>query len=220
MKNPQELGSHLRRKVGKHVIHETLGEYASQDFTLDLGCGHSPLAPIFPNRVGLDITVASGLNVVGDGHALPFKNATFEQIVCSEVLEHLADPHTAVSEMARVLKPGSRLLITTPFVYPLHEAPHDYQRFTQYGLRHLFEPYFEIHEIQALFTEEQTMAVLLQRIAFQREDNKLMRYFLMGIAHLLYRFPTTKSVRYQGLNRDQTGPFLTAGYFLLGTRRN
>lgn len=218
MITPQRIGTRLRHKVGKHVIHETIGTYASQDFTLDLGCGHSPLKVFFSNRIGLDIATVPGLDTVGDGHALPFASSVFDQIVCSEVLEHLVNPQIAVAEMFRVLKPRGQLLLTTPFVYPLHEAPHDYQRFTQYGLVHLFKPYFQIQEIRALFTEEQTMAVLLQRIAFQRKDNKLLSYFFMALAHLLYRLPTTKSIRYQGLNFDQTGSFLTAGYFLRGTK--
>jgi len=218
--NPiQQLAARLRRKVGKHVIHETLSRHASQAFTLDLGCGHSPLARFFPNRIGLDIAPAPGLDVVGDAHFLPFPDETFALVVCSEVLEHLADPQTAVSEMARILKPQGQLLLTTSFVYPLHEAPHDYQRFTQYGLKRLFSPYFDAITIQPLFSEEQTIAILLQRIAFQRADRKPLSYFLMAAAHFIYRLPTTNAVRFQGLNRDVTGAFLTAGYFLQGQKK-
>jgi SAM-dependent methyltransferase len=66
---------------------------------------------------------------------LPFGTATFDTVLCTSVLEHVHDAEAVVSEIARILKPGGRLIITIPFLYPTHEAPYDYWRTTHWGLR-------------------------------------------------------------------------------------
>jgi len=207
----------LENKVGKHVIRREVQVFASDVWTLDLGCGRSPNADAFPNRVGVDVAPDRGVYVIADAHHLPFASGTFPQIVTSEVLEHLADPPRAAQEMSRVLTAGGRLILTTPFVYPVHEAPHDYQRFTVYGLSRLFSlAGFHVEQIKPLFTEEQTLAILIQRVAFQRADPAPLHYLYLLIAHILYRLsPCLRSARYQDVNRRVNGPFMTAGYLLV-----
>lgn len=73
------------------------------------------------------------------GHELPFKNGSFDCVICKEMLEHCADPASVVREIARVLTPGGRAFITTPFLHPLHEMPHDFYRYTPSALQHLVE---------------------------------------------------------------------------------
>lgn len=73
--------------------------------------------------------------VFGDGASLPFGGACFDGVLCLEVLEHVPDPESVLKEITRVLKPGGRAWISMPFLYPLHDAPFDFQRFTEYGLR-------------------------------------------------------------------------------------
>lgn len=214
------IRNRLERKVGKHVVREQIRRHAKNLFTLDFGCGQSVTADAFPRYVGMDIRIAEGVGVVGDAHAVPFRDATFEQILCSEVLEHLREPERAIAEMARVLRPGGSLLLTVPFAYPVHEAPVDYQRFTPYGLETRFRPYFDIEEISPLFTEEETIAVLLQRIAFQRNDRFYRRYLYHALAHAIFRFvPRSRGRRYQDIRRTTEGPFLTAGFLLRARRR-
>lgn len=74
-------------------------------------------------------------DVFGDGASLPFRDACFDGVLCLEVLEHVPEPESVLKEVTRVLKPGGRAWITMPFLYPLHDAPFDFQRFTEYGLR-------------------------------------------------------------------------------------
>ena len=74
-------------------------------------------------------------DVVGDGARLPFVDGCLDGVLCLEVLEHVAEPEAVLKEITRVLKPGGRAWITMPFLYPLHDAPFDFQRFTEYGLR-------------------------------------------------------------------------------------
>lgn len=74
-------------------------------------------------------------DVFGDGAHLPFTSGCLDGVLCLEVLEHVPEPESVLKEIARVLKPGGRAWITMPFLYPLHDPPFDFQRFTEYGLR-------------------------------------------------------------------------------------
>lgn len=55
-------------------------------------------------------------------------DAGFELVLCTEVLEHVLDWPSAWSNLHRLLAPGGRLIITCPFIYPLHEEPYDFWR--------------------------------------------------------------------------------------------
>lgn len=70
---------------------------------------------------------------------IPVEDARFDRIVCNQVLEHIDDPPKVMSELYRVLKPGGRILSTCPLFYPEHMKPYDYFRYTQYGLKMLYE---------------------------------------------------------------------------------
>jgi SAM-dependent methyltransferase len=69
-----------------------------------------------------------------DASALPLQDATFDTVVLLEVLEHLRRPREALQEVARVVRPRGKVLLSMPFLYPVHDAPHDYQRLTIHGL--------------------------------------------------------------------------------------
>lgn len=74
-------------------------------------------------------------DVFADGARLPFGNECLDAVICLEVLEHVPDPESVLMEIARSLKHGGRAWISMPFLYPLHDAPFDFQRFTEHGLR-------------------------------------------------------------------------------------
>jgi SAM-dependent methyltransferase len=76
-------------------------------------------------------------DVWGDAVRLPFRAATLDAVVLLEVLEHLPDPRTALTEASRVVIPGGCVLLSFPFLYPIHDAPYDYSRFTQFGLQQM-----------------------------------------------------------------------------------
>jgi SAM-dependent methyltransferase len=81
--------------------------------------------------------VENGFDLICDGRRLPLRNNSVGTIVCSEVLEHIAETDLIVEEIHRVLKEGGIGVITTPFYFPIHEFPRDYYRFTPDGLRHI-----------------------------------------------------------------------------------
>ena len=114
---------------------------------LDAGAGESPFREAFAHAryvavdraVGDDRWDYGGLSVLGDLLELPFRTGSFDWVLCTETLEHVTEPGRVVDELARVLRPGGRLCVTVPFSLKEHQQPHDYYRFTRYGLAYLCE---------------------------------------------------------------------------------
>lgn len=113
---------------------------------LDLGCGDVPLYSSY--RPLIDEVVCA--DWPGSAHdvrhadllcdlalPLPLAGTRFDTVILSDVLEHVPEPARLIGEIARVLVPGGVLLANVPFIYPVHEAPHDYFRFTGFALRRL-----------------------------------------------------------------------------------
>lgn len=69
-------------------------------------------------------------DIIGDAHNLPFSESSYDFIICSELFEHLNNPQQVLSECYRILKPGGQLLITVPFMFPIHPDPYDFGRYT------------------------------------------------------------------------------------------
>lgn len=116
-------------------------------FLLDAGCGEKPYSLIYEDLVeksiGCDVEYCiheqTEVDVFATLDKLPFENDTFDTILCTNVLEHVSESVKGFSELARVLKRNGYIIISVPFLYPLHEAPHDYYRYTVYGLKHQLE---------------------------------------------------------------------------------
>ena len=125
-----------------HRLATTLATHAKGD-CLDAGSGRSPYREMLEVRgnrvVSMDIENRSGsLDIQGDIQSMPqVASESFDTILCSQVLEHVPRPWDAMAELARVLRPGGRLLLTVPHLSMIHEAPHDYYRYTRYGLEAL-----------------------------------------------------------------------------------
>ena len=121
---------------------------------LDCGCGGKPyarwLGPRVTEHVGIDLAEGPGVDhVIEPGGAWPFEDASFDAVLCTQVLEHVADLEHFLGELRRVLRPGGRLVLTVPFVYDEHGRPHDYRRLSLPGVRALFEPDYEIDDLHA-----------------------------------------------------------------------
>lgn len=159
----------LSAKLTRITLDRFIARHADSGRTLDIGAQTGPYAAHFPNRVALDIQPRAGIQIVSDAQRLGVTTASFDVVLCTEVLEHIPNPQQAIDEMFRVLKPGGRLVLTTRFLFPIHDAPHDYFRFTKYGLRHLMRA-FEIEALEEETTSVGTLAVLVQRLGLQTES--------------------------------------------------
>jgi SAM-dependent methyltransferase len=99
---------------------------------LNLGAGFRPSPRGF---LAMDREALAGIDVAGDMEALPLRDGSVDGILCETVLEHVPSARTAFAEIARVLKPGGRMFLTLPFLWPYHASPHDYRRWTSSGVR-------------------------------------------------------------------------------------
>lgn len=108
---------------------------------LDIGCGGRPYRSLVnaTRYVGLDLAVEHNPDLIAGCVSLPLRDNVFDSVICTEVLEHLADPDRCLCEVRRVLKPGGHAYISVPQSWCLHYPPHDYWRFTRYGLCMLAE---------------------------------------------------------------------------------
>lgn len=121
---------------------------------LDVGCGEMPFRSLInlgARYTGLDVPQAREFGMRGDGdifsfdgRTIPFPDASFDNVLCTEVLEHAEDPVMLVSEMHRVLKPGGILLATVPFSARVHYAPHDYHRFTRFRIAQMLTRFKDV----------------------------------------------------------------------------
>jgi SAM-dependent methyltransferase len=114
------------------------------DLVVDLGSGTNRYDP----RVAcVDGGSYANVDLVCDLRTLPLADASVDGIVSVAVLEHVPDPQAHVAEMRRVLAPGGRVVCFVPFMQPFHASPHDYQRFTDVGLKNLFQD-FEVLSVR------------------------------------------------------------------------
>ena len=113
---------------------------------VDLGCGTCPykedILKVADEYIGVDwengLHDQQNVDIFADlTRPLPLTDNYADTIVSFQVMEHLAEPDAFLSECYRILRSGGGIFITVPFMWHVHEAPHDYFRYTQYGLRHL-----------------------------------------------------------------------------------
>jgi SAM-dependent methyltransferase len=143
----------LRREVFyfEALIEEGLTEFAASlkkgSRVLDAGAGEGQYRDYFECQkyVGVDLGVGdiawnySKLDCVADLLRLPFGADRFDAFVSVVTLEHVTDPAKAIAEMARVARAGAMLYLVVPHEWEVHQHPHDYWRFTKFGVRRLLE---------------------------------------------------------------------------------
>lgn len=131
---------------------------------LDVGCGEAPykrsVLEVSETYIGVDWPGSlhkTQVDCFADVNCeLPFHDMAFDGLISISVLEHLYSPEVLLAESFRVLKKGGCAFIQVPWQWQVHEAPHDYFRFTPYGLKYLLEKNgfnsVEIQPLGGLFT--------------------------------------------------------------------
>lgn len=190
---------------------------------LDVGCGEMPYKQkiIFNKKVtcytGLDIENALEYNptvkpdITWDGINMPFESNSFDCAFATEVLEHCPEPSITLNEIHRVLKKDGFFFFTVPFIWNLHEWPHDYYRYTPAALHHLLEKAgFNQIEIKSYggwhLSLAQFLGLWVQRSQLSKTSRSLLVRIIIPLMKKLIKMDITAN------NRIEEGAIST-GYY-------
>ena len=201
---------HIRTSILKYLtIH--LPKFKGD--LLDIGCGKMPYKGyVLDNSevtkyVGLDIDTAIVYDqkikpdFLWDGQVMPFNDNSFDCAFGTEVLEHCPNPEVILKEVNRVLKPGGVFFFTVPFLWNLHETPHDEYRYTPFALkRHLENSGFSSIEINATGGWHASMAQMLglwvRRSQISQKKRNFLSYILKPIIKYLIKLDQNSNVNF------------------------
>lgn len=142
---------YLFLKVLAKELQRAVAEIPGKELTiLDVGTVYKPYSCLFKGKYlryfTIDIpqpNLKDKPNIVALADYLPIASESVDVVLCTQVLEHVSDPTKILSELARVLKKGGTLLLSTHGVFHYHPYPHDYWRWTQEGLHKIIKEHFE-----------------------------------------------------------------------------
>jgi SAM-dependent methyltransferase len=140
----------------KNILDSLFEQYLKEDMIVyDIGCGNKPFSLNVKEHVCVDYDDAfygtDHLDIVADAYDVPVENEVADAVISSQVLEHLERPEDAIKETYRLLKPDGLFFISVPFLSPIHAAPYDFSRMTEFQLvRYLNENGFEILDLRRL----------------------------------------------------------------------
>lgn len=153
--SPTGIARRLPRPLRRQILHfecaieDAVSRFAaaieSNARVLDAGAGEGQYAGWFSRQryAGVDLAIGdkawnySRLAAIADLCALPFSDGAFDAAISIVTLEHVRDPAAALREIARALRCGAPLLLVVPLEWEVHQAPHDFFRFTRHGLEYL-----------------------------------------------------------------------------------
>ncbi len=199
---------------------------------LDIGCSDKFLKKVLDNNcnyIGLDYlqTAKTMYNttpdIYGDAHNLPIKNSSIDSITLLDVLEHLGSPEECIIEIQRVLKPGGKFCLQAPFLYPIHDAPYDFQRWTKFGLLKLLESNnFKIEDIYENGSIPTTL-ILLVNLGISKITSELIEYSRFFLLLLLITMPLILFFNIVGLTLGllfKNTSFMPFGYLIICQKNN
>ncbi len=205
------------KKISREKIKSFIKKHATEKKTLDVGSRRGQYMEWYPNKISVDLFAENDPDVVGDAHNLPFGDEEFAVVLCTEMLEHVHDPQKVVNEFYRVLKPEGKLILTTRFLYPIHEAPNDYWRFTRFNLERLFSKWNNVEVIDEL-DPVTTMASLVQRFSWQTKFrfNPFWQVILRILVWTICRFKWIVKKQYGDVRKSvEIDSAFTSGYHVV-----
>jgi SAM-dependent methyltransferase len=180
----------LAKQQLERALVSAADRYASGKL-LDIGCGEKPYKAHFAGRVTEHVGVdqpesphaLDHVDVLATATSIPLPDSSFDTALLSELLEHLEEPLDAIREAHRLLRPGGHVIITTPFIWVLHEEPRDFFRYSPYGLRWLLEQAgFDVIEVTPIGGQWSTLALLL---SYSLRESRVHSRVAAGLSTLL-----------------------------------
>lgn len=204
-----ELKNVLINRIHDHQLRLYASQYANGRL-IDIGCGTKPyrslLAPYVLEHLGVDhegsLHDPSNVDLTGSAYDVPAESGSFDTALCTSVLEHVEEPEAALRECFRLLRPGGMAIYSVPFIWHIHEAPRDFYRYSEHGIRYLMEKVgFEVVEIKALSGFWVTFGQLLVYNLFRLHRGPIRKtgicvgigLLVQGAAYLLDRIDRTEA---------------------------
>jgi SAM-dependent methyltransferase len=172
-------GDYFIIKHLKFFIESRLEKYTCNNYVVaDIGCGEQPMRKHIESLggqyVGIDVTQNSKNNVsiISSITNIPLPENSLDVILCSEVLEHVSNTNEALKELSRLIKKNGKIIVTTPFFYPLHEEPNDFIRLTPYQLKEISSKVnLEVIEIYQTGNELEVLATVWDNMWYRMTLN-------------------------------------------------
>ncbi len=155
-------------------------------------------------------------NIFADVTVTPLKPNSMDCILCTEVLEHLKDPQACVDEIHRLLRDDGLVFASTPFFYPVHADPYDFQRFTEDGLRHLFREFKSV-EVYRMGGYTGVLGLMLELgipgVMGDALKQKILRWGMKWISRFLFQHDLSITQAENPIWKK-----FTTGYFVKASR--
>ncbi len=154
---------------------------------LNVGAG-GEIGPLVEKCLSIDINPQRKPDIVADACDLRevFETQRFDAVFLIEVLEHVSEPQRALAELRRVLKPGGKLILSVPYIFEMHDVPHDYWRFTEYGLRLLLQDFDDVVIVRRNGYFRAALTPLIRLWYSRYWTDRVLGLLFMFLALLLY----------------------------------
>ena len=167
--------------------HKYIEEIPKGSTVLDVGVGSAPYWHVRPDLEwrGLDVTPSEKTDyLITKSSSWPIQDNSFDVVLCTQVIEHVEDPTFLVAEIQRILKPGGKVILNAPFLYPFHGMPEDQARYTTSQLLYFFKE-FEFLDIGILGGVGSSLATIyLNFVNYKISGNfllQILKIFLLPI---------------------------------------
>lgn len=166
----KKYAKRLSRKSLNNQISGFLSQCPQECNVLNIGAGGEIYEVVKKNLPSKNITLVSvdidpkrNPDILDDIVNSSIESDSFDFIICAEVLEHVENPFEAVNNIMRIVKTGGDVLISTPFIFPTHDAPYDFFRYTEFGLKKLFSNIGEITSFKCKNSYIESLMLLILR---------------------------------------------------------